>query len=64
MTDTTPDLTCQNCGGVGDDRLGPVRTLSMDLDLPTVALCGLCAFAIVHDHDLFDDLAKEARDGR
>lgn len=27
----TPAATCQNCGGVGDDRLGPVQTLSMDL---------------------------------
>lgn len=64
MADAVPaaeptPLACSNCGATGDD----VAPRSPDMDVRPVVLCQMCAFALVMNPELFDDLGRRKRRG-
>lgn len=42
-------MRCDNCGGDWE-----VRSVSFDLDLPVIAMCGVCEIYILTDLDEFE----------
>lgn len=49
-------MSCSNCGTTEN-----VAPRSWDLDLPTLVLCDICAYALVWEWEFFEELGRGDR---